>query len=224
MIRPLSRAAALALLLVLAACESAVPPAPVAAVTAAAARCEIPAGLTPAPAYTPPADEIVRDVGSGINWKRPGLIAILDRAMRGDVQEVVVSHRDRLCRFAFDLVKHVLERAGCRIVVQHAGVDGSTPGTECELRDDLLSIGASQQSISPIGVERYEDAAFLIAGQVMTDPALRARVLPCEAAEPDCAATFAATFGRLAWRRDLTTTEVERLEAIAAAVDRVGLD
>ena len=87
-----------------------------------------------------PEHEIVRDVGSGINWKRPGLIAILDRAMRGDVQEVVVSHRDRLCRFAFDLVKHVLERAGCRIVVQHAGVDGSTPGTECELRDDLLAI------------------------------------------------------------------------------------
>jgi ribonuclease T2 len=62
MIRPLSRAAALALLLVLAACESAVPPAPVTAVAAAAARCEIPTGLTPAPAYDPPAGEIVRDV------------------------------------------------------------------------------------------------------------------------------------------------------------------
>lgn len=87
-----------------------------------------------------PEHEIVRDIGSGINWKRPGLIAILDRAMQGSVQEVVVSHRDRLCRFAFDLVKHVLERAGCRVVVQHAGVDGPTPGTECELRDDLLAI------------------------------------------------------------------------------------
>ena len=62
MIHPLSRAAGLAMLLVLSACESAVPPAPVTVGTSGAARCEIPAGLTPAAAYDPPADEIVRDV------------------------------------------------------------------------------------------------------------------------------------------------------------------
>lgn len=61
MIRPLSRAAALALLFALAACGSAAPPDPVVA-TAGAARCDIPAGLTPARPYDPPADEIVRDV------------------------------------------------------------------------------------------------------------------------------------------------------------------
>ena len=87
-----------------------------------------------------PEHEIVKDVASGLNWKRPGLLSILDRAMRGDVQEVVVAHRDRLCRFAFELVEHVLERSGCKVVVQHQGDDVNGPGDESELRDDLLAI------------------------------------------------------------------------------------
>lgn len=93
-----------------------------------------------------PEHEIVRDVASGINWKRPGLLSILDRALRGDVQEVVVAHRDRLCRFAFELVEHVLERAGCKVVVQHQGDADGGPGSisnsssESELKDDLLAI------------------------------------------------------------------------------------
>jgi len=84
-----------------------------------------------------PGHEIVRDVGSGINWKRPGLISILDRAMRGDIQEVVVAHRDRLCRFAFELLEHVLVRSGCKIVVQH---QDDVTSNERELKDDLLAI------------------------------------------------------------------------------------
>jgi|TARA_R110002124_G_scaffold125515_7_gene284769 ribonuclease T2 len=59
MIRPLSRAAAFALLLVLAGCEGLSPPQPVAAVSA---TCAVPANLRPARPYDPPADEIVRDV------------------------------------------------------------------------------------------------------------------------------------------------------------------
>jgi len=86
-----------------------------------------------------PEHEIVKDVASGINWKRPGLLSILDRAMRGDIQEVVVAHRDRLCRFAFELVEHVLERAGCKVVVQHQSDDAGSD-VESELKDDLLAI------------------------------------------------------------------------------------
>ena len=87
-----------------------------------------------------PDHEVITDIASGINWKRPGLIAILDRAMRGDVKEVVVAHRDRLCRFAFDLVKHVLDRAGCRIVVLDKDDGAGDDSVESELRDDLLAI------------------------------------------------------------------------------------
>lgn len=92
-----------------------------------------------------PDHEIIKDIGSGINWKRPGFISLLDRVMRGAVKEVVVSHKDRLCRFAFDLVKHVFENAGCKLVVHDETVRGSGcvgefDGAEAELRDDLLAI------------------------------------------------------------------------------------
>ncbi|WP_339914764.1 ribonuclease T2 [uncultured Brevundimonas sp.] len=71
MIRLLSRAAALALLLGLAACGSANPPAP--AAVAGTAVCDIPDSLTPARPYAPPADEVVRDVDTAyhllaISW------------------------------------------------------------------------------------------------------------------------------------------------------------
>lgn len=79
---------------------------------------------------------VVTDVGSGVNWKRRGLLSVLDDADRGLVEEVVVASRDRLCRFAYELVEHVLGRRGVRIVV----LDSEDSSPERELSDDLLSI------------------------------------------------------------------------------------
>lgn len=42
--------------------------------------------------------EIVSDVGSGINFNRPGLKKILDYAIQGTLDSLVVSYKDRLCR------------------------------------------------------------------------------------------------------------------------------
>jgi predicted site-specific integrase-resolvase len=85
-----------------------------------------------------PEHEIVDDIASGINFHRKGLLSILDRAIRGGVEEVVVSHRDRLCRIAFELVEHVLGQCGCKIVVCDEGPTQGV-GTD-ELQEDLLSI------------------------------------------------------------------------------------
>ena len=60
---------------------------------------------------------VVTDVGSGINWKRKGLKTILDKAMHRDISEVVVAHRDRLCRFAFELLEWILDQNGVKLVV-----------------------------------------------------------------------------------------------------------
>ena len=83
-----------------------------------------------------PDAEVVTDIGSGLNFKRKGLAALLDRAMRGDKLEIVVAHRDRLARFGIDLVKQVVERPGGRIVV----LDERSFSPEEELTRDLLSI------------------------------------------------------------------------------------
>lgn len=82
-----------------------------------------------------PDHEVVTDVASGINWRRPGLRALLERVLAGTVAEIVVAHRDRLCRFAFDLVEFICRQAACHIVVH-----GSHDTEAGELADDLLAI------------------------------------------------------------------------------------
>lgn len=84
-----------------------------------------------------PTHRIVRDVGSGINFKRKGLLHILELAHRGTLDEVVVAHRDRLCRFAFDLVEWLLRSRGVRLVVLDA-THAASPSAE--LADDLMAI------------------------------------------------------------------------------------
>lgn len=83
-----------------------------------------------------PDHRLVTDVGSGVNWKRKGLLSLLDASHRGDLQELVVASRDRLCRFAFDLLAVVFRQRGTKLVV----LDAADASPEQELSDDLLSI------------------------------------------------------------------------------------
>ena len=83
-----------------------------------------------------PDAEVVTDVGSGINFKRPGLLSVLERAHAGAVEEVIVASRDRLCRFAFELIEYQLELCQTKLTVLDSG--DSSP--EQELSDDVLSI------------------------------------------------------------------------------------
>ena len=80
---------------------------------------------------------IISDVGSGINFKRKGFNALLDQAIRGHIEEVVVTHRDRLCRFGFDFFERIVQQySKGQIVV----LDKRETSPEKELLDDLLSI------------------------------------------------------------------------------------
>lgn len=83
-----------------------------------------------------PAYELIQDVGSGLNFKRCGLLSILERAMSGAVKEVVVAHKDRLCRFGFDLIQWIVEKNGGRIVV----LNDTSVSPQHELITDILSI------------------------------------------------------------------------------------
>lgn len=81
--------------------------------------------------------KIISDIGSGINWKRKGLNAILDAAIEGDIDTVMVAHRDRLCRFAFELIQNIITKAGGKLIV----LDSDEHQSENqELAEDILSI------------------------------------------------------------------------------------
>jgi predicted site-specific integrase-resolvase len=80
---------------------------------------------------------VVTDVGSGINFKRKGLSTILDSCLQGTVGEIVIAHKDRLCRFGFDLIEQLVTKSGGRITILNNQEDRTS---EQELTEDLLSI------------------------------------------------------------------------------------
>lgn len=80
--------------------------------------------------------EIVSDIGSGINFKRKHFLWLLEQASLGNVKEVVVAHRDRLCRFGFELVEWFFSKSNVKLVV----LDDSKSSPQAELVTDLLSI------------------------------------------------------------------------------------
>ena len=50
-----------------------------------------------------PGHIVIRDIASGVNFKRKGLQTILEHVLSGLVNEVVVMRRDRLARIGADL-------------------------------------------------------------------------------------------------------------------------
>jgi putative resolvase len=83
-----------------------------------------------------PSAEIIEDIGSGLNFKRKGLRALLERAVSGDRLRLVVAHRDRLARFGHELVEWVIRKTGGELVV----LDQALRSAEDELTQDLLHI------------------------------------------------------------------------------------
>lgn len=85
-----------------------------------------------------PEDELIKDIGSGLNWKRSGFETILERIYEGRVSEIVVSYKDRLCRFGYELFEWLCKKSHVKIVVLNPVT--KTENREQELSEDLLSI------------------------------------------------------------------------------------
>jgi len=69
--------------------------------------------------------EVVKEIGSGLNGHRRGLMRLLRMPA---VTTVIVEHRDRLMRFGFEYVESALSAQGRRVVV----IDST------EVHDDLV--------------------------------------------------------------------------------------
>jgi hypothetical protein len=98
--------------------------------------------------------------------------------------------------------------------------DGLVLPTELEpdsRSSGLYAVGVSLTSISALGVERYESAAYDIAEQVFADDARRAAVVACATEDEACARETIEALGRRAWRRPLSEEEADRLTGIAVA-------
>lgn len=84
-----------------------------------------------------PKYKVITDIGSGINFNRRGFNNIIKAVIAGTVKEIVVAHKDRLCRFGYELVENLCKHFSTTITVINDNDDKSTSG---ELAEDLLSI------------------------------------------------------------------------------------
>ena len=100
-----------------------------------------------------PNAEIVSDIGGGLNFRRKGLVALLERLQRGDKLRIVVAHRDRLARFGFELIQWLAEQNGGGVVV----LDNTDYSPEQELTEDILAI-LRTFSCRLHGLRRYRNA------------------------------------------------------------------
>ena len=81
-------------------------------------------------------DKYVKDVGSGINYNNKGLNEIIDLITSNKVDELIVSYKDRLVRFGFELIENIARKHGTKITV--INLESTSP--EEEIVDDLLTI------------------------------------------------------------------------------------
>jgi predicted site-specific integrase-resolvase len=80
--------------------------------------------------------EIITDIGSGINYKIPGLQDIIKRICSYEVDKIVVLYKDRLVRFGFELIEYIASLHSCRIEV----VEVAEKSEQQELVEDLVQI------------------------------------------------------------------------------------
>ena len=81
-------------------------------------------------------DEWISETGGGLNFKRPKFLALVEDALSGKISTIIVAHKDRLCRFAFEFIEQLLNKRGCQIIVANA--ESLSP--QAELCDDLMAI------------------------------------------------------------------------------------
>ena len=81
-------------------------------------------------------NELIEEVGGGMNFERKKFNKIMERIELGEVQKLVIAHKDRLVRFGFDWFNNFAKNHGCEIVV----INSENLSPQEELTQDLLSI------------------------------------------------------------------------------------
>lgn len=81
--------------------------------------------------------EIIKDLGSGLNYKKKGLQKLLQLIVSEQLERLVVTNKDRLLRFGSELIFSLCEYFGVEIVVLNRKEDASY---EEDLAKDVLEI------------------------------------------------------------------------------------
>ncbi len=81
--------------------------------------------------------EVMSDLGSGINYNKKGLKALIQAIIDNDVGRLVITHKDRLLRFGAELIFSICEAKQVEVVIINQGEDSTF---EEDLAKDVLEI------------------------------------------------------------------------------------
>ncbi|HLX52780.1 MAG TPA: IS607 family transposase [Aquella sp.] len=85
-----------------------------------------------------PKHRIIHDIGSGLNMERKGLREIIDLAINGKIREVVITYKDRLTRFGYELIEWIIKRYSQGEIIIINKKEEETP--EEEITKDIIQI------------------------------------------------------------------------------------
>ena len=81
--------------------------------------------------------EIISDLGSGLNYRKKGLIRLIKLITTYQVERLVLCHKDRLLRFGWELIFNLCEQFGCEVIIINRSEDSSF---EEDLAADVIEI------------------------------------------------------------------------------------
>lgn len=81
-------------------------------------------------------DEVLEDIGSGLNYNRKKWNRLLEDCMTGNVKAIIIAHTDRFIRFGYEWFERFLKLNGVEVIV----VNNETLSPEEEMVQDLISI------------------------------------------------------------------------------------
>ena len=81
-------------------------------------------------------NEVITDIGSGLNYNRPKWNELLNKIIEKRISKVIVSYKDRFIRFGYEWFERFCKKFGCEIEV----VNNETTSPEQEMVEDLISI------------------------------------------------------------------------------------
>lgn len=82
--------------------------------------------------------EIISDIASGINFNRTGLTELIDIIIKGELDELIVAHKDRLARFGYELIENLVTKYSKGKIIILDNAEDITAHEE--LTKDILAI------------------------------------------------------------------------------------
>lgn len=81
-------------------------------------------------------DDTYTDIGSGMNFKRKNFLKLLEEVQNNEIESVTIAHKDRICRFGYELIEHIFNKNNVKINL----INDDRLSPEQELCQDLTSI------------------------------------------------------------------------------------